>query len=97
MNKPFSIYDSPFSDETKKIRRNLLVASCACLFVGLSGEIPNNLIFIGYVMPNHQALIGWFMFAISTYLFIHFLSIACIEVAMWIHPFYTAILTKKSS
>jgi len=96
MNKEFSIYDSPFSDETKKIRRNSLLASGLCLFVGLTGEIPEKLSLLGVSFTSAQKnILGWFMFAVALYLFLHFVSVACIETAKWIHPFYVRVLTKR--
>ena len=96
MNKEFSIYDSPFSEETKKIRRNSLVLSGLSLFIGLSGNLPKELSLFGLTFtPLQQNIIGWFILAVALYHYLHFLSVALVELAKWIHPFYAELLTKK--
>jgi len=96
MSEKFSIYDSPFSDETKVLRRNSLLISGICLFIGLTGELPSKLALLGvsFTTPQ-QSIIGWFLFAVLVYFFLHFISNAAIEIAKWIHPFFKIISAKK--
>ncbi|MCE9677796.1 hypothetical protein LZP69_01140 [Shewanella sp. AS1] len=96
MSEKFSIYDSPFSDETKVLRRNSLILSGICLFIGLTGELPSKLAILGvsFSAPQ-QNIIGWFLFAVLGYFYLHFLSNAAVEVAKWIHPFFKIISAKK--
>ena len=90
------IYESPFSDETKKLRLNSLLASGLCLFVGLTGELPEKFSLFGVSFTSSQQnILGWFIFSVAAYLYLHFLSVACVEIAKWIHPFYVAMFTKK--
>lgn len=96
MDNKFSIYESPFSDETKVLRRNSLIASGLCLFIGLTGELPEKFALLGVSFSTkQQGVIGWFILAVTIYLFLHFLSIAGVEFAKWVHPFYTQRLKKK--
>ena len=96
MSESFSIYESPFSDETKVLRRNSLLSSGICLFIGITGELPTKFALLGVSFSaTQQDLIGWFILAVSAYFYLHFVSIAAVEVAKWIHPFYTRVMTKK--
>ena len=96
MNKEFSIYDSPFSEETKKIRRNSLLFSGLSLFIGLSGKLPTEFLIFGMSFSNEQqSIIGWFIFALTIYHFLHFLSQGMVELGAWIQPFYVYINTRK--
>jgi len=83
----FSIDESPFSEETVKLRRNALLASLICLFIGLTEKLPEKIAVLGvsFDAPK-QNLVGWFIFSVSLYLFIHFISVAFIEVKQWIQP-----------
>ncbi len=94
----FSIYDSPFSDETKIIRRNSLLVSGLSLFIGLSGNLPEKFALLGVSFStDQQNVLGWFIFSVTLYLFLHFLSVASIEIAQWIHPFYAKVLTEREA
>ncbi len=96
MNTDFSIYNSPFSDETKKIRRNSLLASGLSLFIGLSGNLPEKFALLGVTFTTtQQNIFGWFIFSTSLYLFLHFISVGSVEIAKWLHPYYVRSLTKK--
>jgi len=92
----FSVYDSPFSDETKVLRRNSLLLSGICLFIGLTGELPSKLALLGVSFnTSQQSIIGWFLLTVLVYFYLHFISNAAVEVAKWIHPFLQTISAKK--
>lgn len=92
----FSIYDSPFSDETKVIRRNSLLLSGICLFIGLTGELPSKFALLGVSFTTaQQSFIGWFLFAVLAYFFLHFISNAAVEFAKWVHPFFKVVMAKN--
>jgi hypothetical protein len=96
MTTKFSLYDSPFSDETKVLRRNSLLLSGICLFIGLTGELPSKLALLGVSFStSQQSIIGWFLLAILVYFYLHFISNAAVDVAKWIHPFLKTITAKK--
>ena len=96
MNQSFSIYESPFSDETKVLRRNSLLSSGLCLFIAITGELPTKLALLGVSFTaTQQDLIGWFILAVSIYFFFHFLSVASVEVATWVQPFLEGVKTKR--
>lgn len=97
MNKKFSIYDSPLSDETKKIRRNTLISSSICIFIGMTHQLPCSFALWGAKFTSaQQTTIGWLLFSITLYLFLHLIASAGIEIAKWVQPFYEAIITKRS-
>ncbi|WP_429012748.1 hypothetical protein [Aeromonas hydrophila] len=97
MDKKFSIYESPLSDETKVLRRNSLLLSGLCLFIAITGELPSQFALLGVSFSaNQQGLIGWFILAVAVYFFLHFISMASVEVARWIHPIYRSAVTKKT-
>lgn len=96
MNKQFDIYNGPLSEDTKKIRRNLLIASCVCVFIGISEQLPTSFALWGAKLDsNQQPLIGWFIFTITSYLYLHFISSAGVEIAKWIQPFYESLREKE--
>ncbi len=96
MNKKFSIYDSPFSEETKKIKRNVLVASCVCIFISMTNQLPTSFVLWGADFDvKQQTIVGWLLFSITSYFYIHFLSNAGIEIAKWIQPFYIGIVKRN--
>ena len=84
----FSIYKSPLSEETLKLRRNSVLASLISLFIGLTQEIPTKFALLGITFESveKQIIVGWGIFFITLYLFLHFLSVAALELARWIHP-----------
>ena len=92
----FSIYDSPLSEDTKKVRRNLLISSCICIFISMTNELPSSFALWGAKFNLSQQLtVGWLLFSVTTYLFLHFFTAAGVEVARWIQPFYEGVVTKK--
>ena len=96
MNKSFSIYESPFSEDTKKTRRNVLIASCVCIFIGMTNQLPSSFSLWGATFDsNQQTIVGWLLFSVTLYLYLHFLAVAGLEVAKWIRPFYEGVVTKN--
>jgi hypothetical protein len=96
MSEIFSIYDSPFSDETKVLRRNSLILSGICLFIGVTGELPSKFALLGVSFSTpQQNVIGWFLFSVLGYFYLHFLSNAAVEIAKWVHPFFKIISAKE--
>lgn len=96
MSEQFSIYDSPFSDETKVLRRNSFLLSGICLFIGLTEELPSKFALLGVSFSStQQNIIGWFLFAVAAYFYLHFMSNASVEIAKWVHPFLKNISAKK--
>ncbi|MGF1756445.1 hypothetical protein L4D76_00505 [Photobacterium sagamiensis] len=92
----FSIFNNPFSDETMKLRRNCLLSTTVCLFVGLTETLPSKIALLGISFEsNQQSIVGWFLFVLSLYTFLHFVSVAAVELAHWIKPFLVELETKK--
>ncbi len=82
----FSIYENPFSEDTKKLRRNLLVSATSSLFVGLNGKVPSTVPIFDLKTEQNPELIGWFLLIITISMLLHFVSSASIEIANWLHP-----------
>ncbi len=97
MNKGQFIYESPLCQETKTIRRNLLLSSSICLFVGLTNQLPEKIALLGISFnTTEQTTIGWFMFSVQIYFFLHFVANAFVEVAKWVEPFYKAVVERRA-
>jgi len=91
-----NIYKGPFSDETKKLKRNLLLASIVSSFIGFTKELPRSISLLGISIDStKQILVGWFIFFITLYFFLHFLAVACPELARWLQPFYQSKYKKE--
>jgi len=90
------MYDSPFSEDTKKIRRNLLIASCICIFIGMTNQLPSTFALWGAKFnAEQQHIVGWFIVSVTAYLFLHFIAVAGVEIAKWVQPFYEGVVEKK--
>ena len=92
----FSIYSDLISTETKIVRRNLLATSIPCLFVATSEKIPTSLPLIDINDSSHPYLIGWFLLYGTIYLLLHFLSLALINIADWVHPLLMSNQVKET-
>ena len=98
MTEKFSLFQNPLSDETIAIRKNLMIASGVSIFIGITGELPSSFSLLGASFSSTQKYtIGWFILLVNLYLFIHFLVLASIEVAKWIHPLLSHHYLKKRS
>lgn len=97
MNNQFSVYVSPLSEETTKLRRNAMLSSLICLFIAYTEKLPQKLSLLGITFdsPEKQMVVGWFLFFVSSYLFLHFISVASIEVAKWLHPLVSQKILKS--
>ena len=96
MNDSFSIYDSPLSEESKRLRRNVLFASSVCIFISMTEQLPSSFALWGASFSSgQQTTVGWLLFSVTLYLFLHFLSSAGIEVAKWVQPFYEGVVAKE--
>ncbi len=96
MKKEFSIYENPLSEETMKLRRNAILSAVVCLFISFSEALPTKISAIGLTFDKveQQATLGWFIFSISLYLFLHFISNAFVEVAKWLQPYIQSKIYK---
>ncbi|TGN09652.1 hypothetical protein [Leptospira ilyithenensis] len=82
-----SLYKNPFSEETIKLRRNLLAVSTVNIFIWVTYEIPNSFSLFGLTFSSFQnPHLGWFIFTISLYFLLHYLSISFPEIAIWLKP-----------
>ncbi|MBV1883716.1 MAG: hypothetical protein KUG82_18905 [Pseudomonadales bacterium] len=99
MKTKFDIYESPFSEETRNIRRNSLLACGLCLFIGLTENLPSKFGLLGLSFDvRQQYVIGWFILSVALYHFLHFLASGGIEFVNWIKPrFIDLVMTKKAN
>ncbi len=96
MNKNPSIYDSPFSEDTKKIRRNLLIASSISIFIGMTNQLPSTFALWGAKFDSdQQTTVGWLLFSANFYLYLQFIATAGVEIAKWLQPFYEKVIVRK--
>lgn len=90
------IKKSPLSEESKALRRNFVLMSAACIFIGLTGSVPDKVAVFGLDFNATQKdYVIWFMAAVEIYFLLHFYSIAVVEVTDWVGPFYEAVLYKR--
>jgi len=90
------IKKSPLSEESKTLRRNFVLMSAVCIFVGLTGSVPDKVAVFGLDFNATQKdYVIWFMAAVEIYFLLHFYSIAVVEVTDWVGPFYEAVLYKR--
>lgn len=96
MAKSFSIYENPISAETQILRRNSLLASSLCLFISLTKELPKSFAFFDVNFDASQQLnVGWFLFLVTLYLYLHFVANAGIELASWLEPLYSWVYARE--
>jgi hypothetical protein len=97
MSEKFLRNESPFSEETKKLRRNTVFLSGVCLFIGITEQFPTKFALLGmsFESGEQQATLGWFLLFITLYSFMHFVAVTGIEVAKWVHPLYTYTIAKE--
>ena len=92
MEEKFNLFKNPLSSETLTLRRNTLISSSICIFIGYTEELPKSFALFGINFnPSQQNDIGWFIFCFAFYFYFHFVSNASVELAKWIKP----ILIKK--
>ena len=44
---------------------------------------------------KQQEIVGWLLFSITLYFYLHFIAVAGIEISKWIQPFYEAVITRN--
>jgi len=67
-----------------------------CLFIGVTEKLPSELSLLGIKFSSdQQQTVGWFIFIVTVYLFIHYISASCVEFAKWVHPFYKSVIAKR--
>lgn len=80
-----SMFESQLTDETLKVRRNSMIMSGICFFIGLTEELPTEITALGMKFNNNQQeSFGWFIFILTTYLLIHSLVLILINYAPWL-------------
>jgi len=96
MNKEFSVYISPLSDETKRIKRNLLITSCICIFIFFNGTLPASFtIFSAKFELGNDVSLGYILLGLICYFYLHFISSAFVESSLWFKEIYVPYLTEK--
>ena len=87
---------SPLSEETKVLRRNLLIVSGICLFIGVTGQLPEKFALLGVTFDASQKnIVGWFIVTVEAYLYLHFIASAMPEVAEWMEPLIESRIYRK--
>jgi hypothetical protein len=80
--EPFTV-----ADETRATRRNLLLASSLAFFIGYSGVLPKEVSFLGLKFnSDQQESVSWFIFFITLFLFLRFLSSLAVELSVYLKP-----------
>lgn len=97
IDNSFSPFSNPLSEETKKHKRNSVIVSGVCLLIALTATIPEKLAVFGinFSTAAQQKTVGWFIFSVSIYIFLYYLSYALPEIAKWLKPLFTVTRLKK--
>jgi hypothetical protein len=76
------------SEKIRKIRRNSFILSGISLFIGLTQSIPNKFTLIGVELDDSgKGLLGIFIFYITFYYYLYFLSTTLPELLKEITPY----------
>lgn len=85
------------SEKTIKIRRNSLISSGFSLFIGLTQSIPNKFTLMGIELDDAgKGVLGVFIFSITLYYYLYFLSTTPPEVLKKITPYRRKKLQKNT-
>ena len=79
---------SMLSDTAIKIKTKLLLLSGISLFVGITKTLPTKLSLIGLNFEDKQSIIGWFLFAITLFLFFHFTFILILDLTNYFKNYF---------
>jgi len=74
------------SDETRKVRRSLLLVSVLAFFIGLTGSLPTELSFLGLKFTDQAVAVSWFIFSIALFFFLAFLASSAVELSIFLKP-----------
>lgn len=86
-----------FTKTTQKVKRNSLILSTLSLFLGLTHQIPSGFVLLNIELDNsNQNILACFIFFITLYFFLYFLSFAFPEIIMLFRDIkYKKYLTKE--
>jgi len=68
------------SEETLKLKTKVLIFSGISLFIGLTEVLPTKLSLIGLNFEHSEKTLGWFLLAITSFLFVNFIIIAILNI-----------------
>jgi hypothetical protein len=80
------------AETTLKLKTKVLLFSGVSLFIGVTKTLPTKLSLIGLDLASNPKILGWFIFGITTVLFINFLIVLALD---YIKHFKTNILSIK--
>jgi len=86
-----------FSEETKKIKTQLLILSGICLFIGLTKSLPEKIAILGLDLSNTPTVTGWFIFVVTLYFFLIFLSSSIPEFINHFLPSFIKMKTQNTT
>ena len=68
------------SEESQKLKTQVLTLSVVCLFIAMSGALPKSFALIGLDLTVNPEISGWFLLVITAYIFVKFLVTLGLEV-----------------
>jgi len=77
-----------FSEDTNKLKTKLYISSGLSLFVGLTKTLPTKFSIIGLNFEYNKKILGWFLFSITIFLFVHFTIIASLNVIKYFKDYF---------
>ncbi|MGR2947997.1 hypothetical protein ABMY23_23445 [Vibrio vulnificus] len=68
------------SEESQKLKTQVLTLSVVCLFIAMSGALPKRVALIGLDLSVNPEVSGWFLLVVTAYIFLKFLVTLGLEV-----------------
>ncbi|MGR5150134.1 hypothetical protein ACQKP8_26760 [Photobacterium alginatilyticum] len=85
-----------FSEECQKLKTKLLTLSGVCLFIAITGSLPEKIAIIGLDLSQSKNVSGWFILAVSMYFLAKFTILATLEVVRKNLPWLIGIKTRNT-
>jgi hypothetical protein len=76
------------SEDTNKIKTKVFIFSGVSLFIGLTKILPTKLSIIGLNFQQNEKILGWFLLAITIFLFIHFAIMASLNLIKYFKDYF---------
>ena len=71
------------TEKALKLKTKVVIFSGVSLFIGLTKTLPTELSLIGLSLVNSPKVLGWFLFSITTILFINFFVVLVLDYVMY--------------
>ncbi|EPW6411001.1 hypothetical protein ACWOIF_004283 [Vibrio vulnificus] len=84
------------SEESQKLKTQVLALSLVCLFIAMSGALPKSFALLGLDLTVNPEISGWFLLVITAYILVKFLVTLGLEVLKSKLPTIIEVKTSKT-